>query len=142
MAYATPTQVFALDTGRTYTPTSKPNASQVSQYITQTAAELDGILRTRGYTVPVPTTATSAYDLLSGFNAYGAISLVEQSAPTKGGKAEGWQKMWEDAKKMLSCGDLELDAPRDSSISSPRGFRSSAERGFPASPMIPLTFEA
>lgn len=141
MSYATPTQVFALDTGRTYTATSKPNTTQVEQYLDTTAAELDGILRKRGYTVPVATTATSAHTLLAGFNAYGAIAIVEQSAPTSGGKATGWQTMWEAAKKMLDCGDIELDAPRNESTSSPRGFRSRGEMGFPASPMIPLTFE-
>lgn len=141
MAYATPTQVFALDTGRTYTATSKPNTVQVAQYIESTAGELDGILRSRGYVTPVATTATSAYSMLAGFNAYGAIAIVEQSAPTTGGKATGWQQMWEQAKKMLASGDLELDAERDTSTSSPRGFRSGGEMGFPASPMIPLTFE-
>lgn len=141
MPYATATQVFALDTGRTYTASSKPNITQVEQYLEHTAAELDGILRGLGYTVPVATTATSAYDLLEGFNSYGAIAMVEQSAPTPGGKAAPWAKMWEDAKKMLACGDLKLDAARDADISRPRGFGGRGEYGFPASPMIPLDFE-
>lgn len=142
MGYCTPSQVFARDTGRTYSATSKPNTTQVADYIEHTAAELDGILRARGYSAPVATTATSAYVMLEGFNALGAIAMVEQTAPTPGGKRDTAIHLWEEAKKMLACGDLELDAARDASNSAPRFRRSGLDIGFPASPMVPLNFEA
>lgn len=140
MGYVNPTQVYAQDTGRTFTATSRPSTQMVGDYIERTAAELDGILRRRGYTVPVATSASSALRLLEHYNALGAAAMIEQGAPTTGGKRGDAFYLWEECKKALACGDIELEAAKDTSTSRPR-FRGRAGWGFPASPMIPDEFE-
>lgn len=118
--YATVSDVAALNVGRaTYTANTKPTASQVVDYIEEASAELDGILRSRGYTAPVPTTATSARRMLEGYNAIGAWQKVEHFAEASERKEEAW-RMWMDAKKMLMDGLIELDAPRETTTSVPR----------------------
>lgn len=120
MPYATPSQVFARSRGRTFTATSKPSTSDVDVFLTDTANELDGILRARGYTVPVPTTATSAYGLLAGYNALGAAAQAELAAPNPQGRSSDALKLWQDAKRMLRAGEIELDAPKDTGQAVPR----------------------
>lgn len=130
MAYVTTLKVAA-DTGRTFTATSTPNIDQVQGFVNQTAAELDSILRRLGYTVPIATAATSALALLEGYNALGAGAFALQAAVTPGGKKPDAMRLWQDAKKMLADGKLELDAARDPDRARPRG-RSS----FPATAMF------
>lgn len=141
MGYVNATTVYARDTGRTFTATSRPATSQVGEFIEQTAAELDGILRQRGYTIPVATTATSALKLLEHYNALGAAAMIEQAAPTHGGKRDDAFKLWEECKKALMSGKVELDAGKDSTQTKPRFRRSGSGWGFGASPMVPDEFE-
>ena len=129
MAYATPTTVYARTTGRTFTASSKPNTSQVAGYIDQAAGELDGILRRVGYALPIATTATAALALLEHYNALGAEALIEISAPVSGGRDKNALKLWDDAKKMLASGDLELGAAMDAENALPRS-------GWPATAMF------
>jgi len=110
-AYALPSAVFQMDTGRIYTATSTPASAAVEQYLVQTAAELDGILRGQGYSTPV--TVSPALELLSYYNSLGANALALQSAPTGGGKRDEATALWENAKKMLATGEIILDAERD-----------------------------
>lgn len=121
MAYATVIDVLAQNTGRaTYTTTSKPTASQVIGYLELTAAELDGILRAVGYGLPIATTATSALKLLEHFNVLGAAAMVEEGAPSDAARRADALHLWEEAKKMLSTGVIELDTDRDTTSSVPR----------------------
>jgi len=140
MGYVNATQVYARDTGRTFSATSRPSTYQVGDFIEHTAAELDGILRRRGYGLPIATSATSALRLLEGYNAMGAAAMIEQAAPTTGGKRGDALYLWEECKKALACGDIELEADRDVSTSRPRFARAGSGWGFPASPMIPDEF--
>lgn len=120
MAYATVYNVAALNTGRTYGATNtKPSATQVVQYLEETAGVLDGILRQQGYLTPVATTATSAYKTLEGFNAIGAWCMVESAAQTSDRRQDA-EAMWESAKKMLLDGIIDLDAPQDTTEALPR----------------------
>lgn len=120
MAYATVTHVEALNVGRgPYTASSLPNATQVAQYLAETAGELDSILRVRGYALPVATGATSALELLESYNAIGAWAKVETSAQTSD-RRELAVKMWESAKKMLADSTIEIDAARSVDTSFPR----------------------
>jgi hypothetical protein len=118
VAYVTPSVVFGRDTGRQFTQNTKPTASQVAEYIDLTAGELDGILRKRGYALPI--SATSALKLLEHYNALGAAAMIETAAPTAGGKDKTALAMWESAKKMLGDGGIELDAASDSRSGRPR----------------------
>jgi hypothetical protein len=120
-AYATVAHVQALVPYRDFSaPTSIPNATQVTQYLDETAAELDAILRNKGYVVPVPTGATSTLKLLEGYNAIGAWAAVESAAQASDRRDDA-RAMWEAAKKMLEDSELELDAlARDADLALPR----------------------
>ena len=121
MAYATLSHVQELTVGRpTYTGSSRPNTSQVVDYLDGKAAEIDAILRGRGYSLPVATTATAALKLLEHGNALGAAAMVEAAAPNPHTSAEYARKLWEDFKKTLQNGTLELDAAKDTEQANPR----------------------
>lgn len=106
MAYATVSDVTALNAARTFTGSSVPNTNQVAGYLTETAAVLDSILGARGFTLPVPITATSALELLEHYNAIGAHSFAENAAPSSP-HADAAAKAWERAQKMLADGLIE-----------------------------------
>ena len=115
MGYATVMDVHQLNTGRpTYTASSKPTASQVIDFLEQSAAKIDAVLRGRGYSLPVATGATSALKLLEGCNAAGAHALVEQGAQSSD-RREAAMKLWQDCLAMLREGELELDSGIDAS---------------------------
>jgi hypothetical protein len=112
---------MALDTGRRYTGTSQPNASQVAQFVVQTAAEFDSVLRRRGYTLPIDAAATSALRYLEQGNTLGANAMVEQSAPGGGSdRRDAAYRMWQDWLKGMRTGDVEIDAAKDATQSSMR----------------------
>lgn len=119
MGYATVADVQQLNSARTFAANSKPTANQVVDWLEQTAGVLDGILRERGYSVPLPTTATGALKTLEHYNAIGAAALVEQGAPSSDRRDQA-MKLWEDAQKMLRDGEIELEAPRSTDLSRPR----------------------
>ncbi len=109
MSYTTTDRVAARSPGRIFTATSKPSATQVGYFIEDAAAQLDGILSERGYSVPVPSTATVSFALLRDYNTAGAHCLVEKSAPT--GRAEDGKDAcaaWEAAQLALSTGGVDL----------------------------------
>jgi hypothetical protein len=118
MAYATPSDVHQLNTGRTFTASSKPTASEVGRLLDLTAAELDGILRTRGYLLPIPASATSALMLMAHGNALGGAAMVEQGAQASDRRDEA-VRLWLDFKKMLGSASLELDDAHDAVTGSP-----------------------
>ena len=120
MPYADLADVSALALGRTFTGSSRPNASQVADYLDKTAIEIDAILRGQGYGIPIATTATAALKLLEHGNALGAAAMVEAAAPNPH-TSEGYARsLWEDFKKGLKTGGLELDADKDVAQSAPR----------------------
>lgn len=119
--YVTPSQVMALDTGRRYTASSTPNPSQVAQFVVQVAAEIDTVLRRRGYTLPIATTAIDALVYLEQGNMLGANAYIEQSAP--GGskdRRDDAYTMWQDWLKRVETGGVELNAGKDTTQSSMR----------------------
>jgi hypothetical protein len=126
MGYCALEDVAELNTGRTFSATSRPTASQVVDYIEQTAAVIDAVLRGQGYNLPVPTTATSVLKLLEGYNALGAACMVEQGAPTarRNGGSRGGDldvcAMWRAAQKMLADGTLDLELPLEANEHLPR----------------------
>lgn len=122
MGYATVIDVAAQDVARgTYTATSRPTASQVILYLDNTAAELDGILRAQGYTLPIGGEATQALTMLREFNIFGAAAMVEQTAQnTTPQRLQTALKLWDDCRKMLQGGVIELDAAKDTATLMPR----------------------
>lgn len=122
MAYASITHVAILNFARAgtrgYDATSIPNGSQVSIFLDQIAAEIDLKLRTNGYILPVPASASSGLKLCEDINAKGAAWMVEIAAPTSDNVAE-YQTMYQNALSMLSKSDL--DIPKDPGTGLPRG---------------------
>ncbi len=110
MSYATASDVLQQNTNRSaFTASSNPSLADVNRYLDLTAAELDGILRARGFAVPVPTTASSALSLLAYGNALGAAMLVEQGAP-QSDRREDARVLYRDFKRMLESSDLGLES--------------------------------
>lgn len=106
MSYATLSHVHSRDQGRApFTANTKPAAADVVRYLAQTAAEIDGIIASRNYTLPIPTSATAALDLLEGYNADGADCLVQRGAQNSGRRKDACDA-WAAAKKALETVDL------------------------------------
>jgi hypothetical protein len=84
----------------------------VVEYIEMTAAELDSILRSRGFELPIASSATQALALMEHYNALGAACLVESSAENDS-RAANVCSMYESAKKALEEGNIDLDLPDD-----------------------------
>lgn len=117
--YASPTQVYALNTGRTFTASSKPNVAQVQQFIDQTAGVIDGILSEKSYVTPM--VSTSALVTISYYNALGAACLVERAAPTSDERRKEACEMWSEAQSMLRSGSVQFpDAAVNTSSDMPR----------------------
>jgi hypothetical protein len=111
MGFATVSDVSARDRGREpFTANTKPNTTEVVGFINYTAAVIEAKLRSRGYTVPVPATATSALELLKAINADGAACQVQKAA-TNSDRKEDYCKAWENAMELLEI--LDLDIPLD-----------------------------
>jgi hypothetical protein len=106
LAYATVSDVRSLNPARTFTGSSRPSASDVIGYLTETAAVLDGILSARNYVLPVPIVATNALELLEGYNAIGAWYLSETAADSSPHR-EAAERAWNLAQKMLRDGLIE-----------------------------------
>ncbi len=76
MAYASLSDIQALNPKRTHDATSTPSSTQVTALMVQVAVEIDAVLEAQGYTVPV-TTPTNFVAVLKAINAYGAAALAE-----------------------------------------------------------------
>lgn len=129
MGYATVADVEQLAQARVFTATSKPSTTQVVDWLEQTAGVLDGILRAKGYSLPVPASATQTLKLLEGYNAIGAAAFVEQGAPTSDRRDQA-MTLWQDTQKMLKDAMLELDDAQDATVTSPRSSFPSAPTPF------------
>ena len=115
MAYATVADVQQQNVTRTLSGSSRPNIDQVLDWLEQTGAVIDGLLREAGYSLPIPATATQTLKLLEGYNALGAAAMVEWGAPTSDRRKEA-QELWDGAQKMLRDELLSLDIPRDEDL--------------------------
>lgn len=119
-AYAVPSQVYALNSGRRYSATSKPSTYEVERYLVETAGVINGILAEKSYVVPVATGASGARVTLEHFNALGAAKMVEDAAPTSDRRKEATE-MWMWAQEMLRSGGVEFpDAAINSNHDQPR----------------------
>lgn len=113
MGYATVMDVQGRNVARgTYGASTRPTADQVVEYIEMTAAELDSILRSKGFSLPIASEATQALALMEHYNALGAACLVESSAENDA-RAAGVCSMYESAKAALEAGNIDLDLPDD-----------------------------
>lgn len=120
MAYALLSDVQAYNSARVYTASSQPATSQVGIFLDKTAAIIDSILVEKGYSLPVPTTASSALLLLSEVNALGAWARVESSAPASPMRDQA-EAAWQNALAMLKLANTILDIPKTQTRAYPRG---------------------
>jgi hypothetical protein len=102
------TGVTAL-TGVTYTASTIPTTTQVSNFRTECAADINSILKSRGYSVP----ATGANDivLLAGYENLGAAVKAEQAAyrgNVQQPRVTEWNKKYEDFLNRLRLGQADL----------------------------------
>lgn len=115
MAYATVFHVEA-QTTRQFTASSKPQATQIVTLLDNVAAEIDSILRSTGFSLPVATTATSALELLEYYNALGVAARVQDLAPS-GRPDDTVKDEWDRARAMLAAGNVDLGADKSADTS-------------------------
>jgi len=123
MSYCTITQVQGHNAKRVYGASTTPTTTQVNEFISRIADEIDVVLSGRGMTTPI-TTPTSLVNFLSQVNAFGAASLAEDaqfpetSAPGMTPHARSLWDKYQQALKFLSEGAL----PSDESVVLPFSF--------------------
>lgn len=111
MAYCTITEVQNLNPKRTYGASTTPTTTQVNALIDQIAVEIDAVLESQGYTVPV-TTPANLVNFLKYVNAYGAAYLAEAGMfpeTAEPGETAHWQmlkKVYDNYMKMLTEGKI------------------------------------
>lgn len=108
MAYASIAQVQARNTARpTYSATTHPTASQVSEYLDEAAALIDNALSNAGYVAPVDPTgvSTSGVLLLSAWNSIGAAYLVEAGSQASDRRSD-FKAMWDECLAAIANGNL------------------------------------
>jgi hypothetical protein len=112
MSYCTTADVQALNPKRTYSATSTPTLTQVGEYVTNIAGEIDTVLQGRGLTTPIATPAAFV-SFLEQLNAVGAAAMSERAMfPEASGMMGGtsaasmhW-KQYQDGLKFLKDGNL------------------------------------
>ena len=109
MAYNEDNSGVSALTGVTYSPTTIPTAIQVTSFRVACAADINAILKARGYTVP----ATGANDvvLLADYENLGAAVKAEQAAyrgNVQQPRVTEWNKKYEDFLNRLRQGQADL----------------------------------
>lgn len=125
MPYATVIQVANRNAARgTYTGTSIPNASQVIEYLQESAAQIDSWLYGGGYQAPFDAAIasgavpTAGQILLQRWNVIGAALMVEEGAQQPI-NLEHFKKLWDEVQKAALGQDLPL--PLSPGKAFPRG---------------------
>lgn len=98
-------------TGKTYSVNSKPSSTEVDSFIEKRARIIDGILKARGYIVPVLESATQATEIVKDLNALGAAVLAENAMPgvqQASPRAAAWREEWRETLRLLERGKLDL----------------------------------
>lgn len=120
MAYAAIADVRGLNPKRTYSATTTPTEAQVIQYIADIAVEIDNVLQSQGYTVPV-TAPDNFVSHLKLLNARGAAAQAEMAMfpdAVNGATPQGAQllSLYHDGLKALRSGEIAASlAPGESS---------------------------
>ena len=99
---------------------NNPTESEVETYLELVAAEIDGILISRRYAVPVPEDAAGALQLLRGINIHGAEVMMEEASESHPDLASE-QKTYEADLKMLRESDTIMEIPKNTQRASARG---------------------
>lgn len=121
MPYATVPDVESLNRARKLgVGNNQPTSEDVEGYLGMVAGEIDAILINKGYAVPVQEASTTAWALLRGINAKGALVLLEKASPVAP-NVDRTEKEYEIQLDKLRSADFSLDAPTVTERSRPRG---------------------
>jgi hypothetical protein len=108
------------------TANSKPTETQVTEFISQCEATLDGVLSGLGYVTPV--TGTESLKIVKKITTDGAAFYAMSAAfsgvsPNKSDQATDYRLQWKEAIKDLKDGKMILsDAPKtDEALGEPQG---------------------
>ncbi len=119
--YCSVADVQALNWARTIGQGSNPGVAQVQTYIEMAAGDIDAILVTKGYSIPVNVGSwPDAGRVLNAINARGAVAMMEEASPNSP-NLDRALAAWEAAKKMLADAKFVLNADMDQARSEPRG---------------------
>jgi hypothetical protein len=119
--YCTPSDVATLNTARIMGQGNNPTASDVATYIYMVCGEIDAILTTKGYDVPVVTaSAPEAAAYLNGVAAKGAYWMQEEASPSSPNLDRAYAA-WMAAKAALMDAQTVMDLPKDTTRALPRG---------------------
>ena len=106
-----------------FTATSMPRATQVHNFLLDTAQDLDSALSAQGYQTPVATGATQAFGQANAWNSIGAAMYSVYAMPQGGGDRHGQflERRWTAILQGIRDGDLTLpDAGKDTTHGLPR----------------------
>jgi hypothetical protein len=118
MAYCTTAEVQSL-TGLTFSGTSRPTTTEVDEFVSDVAAELDGVLQAAGYTLPI--TDSDALNLLGRYNKFGSAvqawhaGYLSNDEPPR---VAYWRTAYENFLNRLRKGEQELPGEGESEVSS------------------------
>lgn len=130
-------------TQATFTATSQPNATQVSQFLHDISDELDSRLAQHDYTVPIATGATSAFDLLNNWTSIGAAMHAAAAMPqgSSSKHLEFLERRWNAILTALDKGETVIArAAKQTTLSKVR-FPAAPASGVGASPYFTREFE-
>jgi hypothetical protein len=121
-AYCTPSDVASLNRARVMgAGTNQPNASDVQVMINMVGGEIDALLVTKGYEVPVNTASyPEAAAYLNAVNAKGALAMWEAASPNSP-NVDRAEKAWMEAKTALETAREVMDIPKDETRAGTRG---------------------
>lgn len=121
MPYATPSDVASLNKSLIFGVGRNPTASDIAGYINMVAGEIDSILVSKGYDVPVNVASwPEAGALLNSVNARGGLAMFEEAAPVAP-NVDRSKKAYDAALKMLADAQFVFDADLEEARSEPRG---------------------
>ena len=118
--YATVEEVEALNRSRTLGVGTNPTEEDVKLFLEQSAAEIDGLVSQKGYAIPIPTSATTAFNTLKAINAEGGLAKMEESSPSSSIKIDA-RNAYNKSLKMLESAEAIVGAPKDVDRVKPRG---------------------
>ena len=118
MPYCTVAEVQAL-TGITYSSITRPTTTEVTEFVSDVAAEIDGVLQAAGYALPI--TDSAALNLLGRYNKFGAAVQAWHAGFNSNDeppRVEYWRTAYEAFLNRIRKGEQELPGEGESEVSS------------------------
>lgn len=121
MSYCTPSDAASVNKARIIGQGNNPTASDVAGYCAMISGEIDAILTTRGYVVPVSVASNpEAAGFLQSVAVKGVVWMMEQAVPTNKDARDSAKIAYDAAIKMLSDAKFSFDSPSETERSQVR----------------------